>query len=127
MLNPVSLPKIVLVVGDDAGVRQVLKCYLESEGYAVLAVASAAAALEAVDNTRLLAVLLDMGLDGTDGLLVLEHVRTRRPRLPVIIVTGRHDEAEARRAFDLGAWDYVTKPVDLAYIKNVLLLQSEAA
>ena len=54
---------------------------------------------------------------------VLEQIKKHSPALPVIMVTGCHEEAEARRALELGAFDYITKPVDMNYLIRVLDLQ----
>ena len=124
MGDPAQVPKIVLVVDDDAAVLRMMKVQLEVEGYTVRDERTGAAALEAVKNSKLLAVLLDLHLEGEDGFEVLQRMKALKPLLPVIMVTGSHEETEARKAFDLGAWDYVTKPIDFAYLKNILLLQS---
>jgi len=119
-------PKIILVVDDDRAIVDLIKRQMEAEGYATLGVTTAAEALEAARTTRLIAVLLDLGLGEASGFDVLAKIKAEKPGLPVIMVTGSHDEKEARRAFELGAWDYVTKPVDFTYLKNILLLQSGA-
>ena len=125
MTKPAELPKVLLAIDDDVAILNLMKTQLEHEGYAVLSEETGEAALEAMKKTKLLAVLLDLHLaNNKDGLEVLRQIRAIRPTLPVIIVTGSHDENEARRAFELGAWDYVTKPIDFNYLKNILLLQS---
>ena len=124
MPDPTEVPKIVLIVDDDAAILKMMKARLEVDGYAVLAVSSGHAGLEAVKNSKLLAVLLDLHLVDVDGFEVLKQIKAVKPALPVIMVTGSHDEIEARKAFEIGAWDYVTKPIDFAYLKNILLLQT---
>ncbi len=124
MVIPVGQPKIVLVVDDDAAILKIIKKQLEVEGYAVLCESTGTAALEAVKNTQLLAVLLDLRLGDMDGFEVLKQIKAVKPTLSVIMITGCHEEEEARKAFQVGAWDYVTKPIDFVYLKNILLLQS---
>ena len=120
-------PKIILVVDDEQPIRQLIKTHLESEGYAVLTAKTAEDALETIKRTKLHAILLDLGLPDMDGLEVLWKVKIVQPSLYVIMVTGCHDESRGRRAIELGAWDYVTKPIDFRYLKNMLLpLLSEA-
>ena len=114
--------KTVLTVDDEPAVLRVIKLELQSEGYTVLLAADGQAAIEIIQKNKLLAVLLDLHLQGPDGFVVLSQIKKGYPDLPVIMVTGSHDEAEARRAFDLGAWDYVTKPIDFNYLKNILRL-----
>ena len=118
-----SLKKI-LIVDDDEAILRMMKRRLEQDGYVVATETSGPAAVAAAKNSKFLAVLLDLHMEGMDGFEILRRLREARPTLPVIMVTGSHDEEEARRTFDLGAWDYVTKPIDFNYLKNVLMLQS---
>lgn len=121
---PVSGPgKKILIVDDDANILQLIQHQMEAEGYATILEASGRTAVELSKNPQISAVLLDLGLADTDGFEVLAKIKALRPELPVIIVTGCHQESEGRRAFEMGAWDYVTKPIDFQYLKNVLLLQ----
>lgn len=124
MVNDKVLSKILLVVDDNPSVLKVIKEQLEQEGYAVITEKTGQGVEETVQYTKLMAVLLDLGLPDADGFDILQKIKTMKPSLPVIIVTGRHEESEARRAFELGAWDYVTKPIDFKYLKNLLSLQS---
>ena len=124
MSNAAELPKIILLVDDDLAILKMMKSMLEMDGYTVLAESSGARGFEVAKNTKLLAVLLDLHIGSEDGFEVLKRIKAMKPALPVIMVTGNHDEAEGRKAFELGAWDYVTKPIDFNYLKNILLLQS---
>jgi DNA-binding response OmpR family regulator len=117
--------KTVLIVDDDEAIRKLLKMQLEIEGYAVVVTSDKEGALKALAAGPLMAVLLDLHLTGSDGFQILPEIRRVKPDLPVIMVTGSHDEEEARKAFSLGAWDYVTKPIDFNYLKNILLMQSK--
>ena len=124
MADSDNSPKKLLLVDDDAAILRMMKLQLELDGYTVVTEDNGPAAIVAVKNTKFLAILLDLHMAGMDGFEVLRQIREAKPRLPVIMVTGSHDEEEARKAFDLGAWDYVTKPIDFNYLKNILLLQS---
>lgn len=119
------MPKIILLVDDEQTILDVIKSQLEYEGYAVLTEQTGEAAIEAVRNVKLTAVLLDLGLQGMNGFDVLEKIKQTKPSLPVIIVTGSHNEIEARKCFAIGALDYITKPIDFKYLKNVLFMQSQ--
>ena len=116
-------PKIVLVVDDEPGIQQLIKFELESGEYAVLTAGNGREAIETVTNSKIFAVLLDLGLPGMSGFDVLQEIKKIKPSLSVVIVTGLHDEAEARKAFELGAVDYVTKPIDFNYLNKILLSQ----
>ena len=124
MTDPSQPFKYVLIVDDDMAILTMMKAHLEIEGYTVLAESTGAAAIETAKSKKLLAVLLDLHLGDMDGLEVLKQIKAVKPMLPIIMVTGSHDETEARNAFACGAWDYVTKPIDFAYLKNILLLQT---
>ena len=115
-------PKI-LVVDDDGAVAKFLETALEFKGYAVAVVSSGQEALKWINREIFKIILLDLGLKDMSGMQVLEQIKKKNPALPVIMVTGCHEEAEARRALGLGALDYITKPVDMNYLIRVLDLQ----
>ena len=117
-----TFPKIVLIVEDDGAVAKVIKDYLVPEGYAVLSERTGEEAMEALTRIKDGVVLLDLGLPDVDGLELLWKIKIAKPSTHVIVVTGSHDEVKGRRAMELGAWDYVTKPIDFAYLKNILKL-----
>ena len=120
-----NTPKTLLVVDDDKAILQIMKTMLESDGFSVILCQNGREAIDALRRVKISAVLLDLHLlTPDDGFEVLSKIKSIEPEIPVIMVTGSHDEAEARRAFELGAWDYLTKPVDFAYLKNILLLQT---
>ena len=101
----------VLVVDDEPKIRDVLRAYLEADGFVVLEVGTGEEAVAAVtapdDRTAL--VLLDIGLPDVDGLEVLRRIRERRD-VPVILVTARAEELDTIVGLRVGADDYVTKP-----------------
>ena len=77
-------------------------------------------ALRAVREFRPTVVLLDVKMPDIGGETVLERLRTSTPSPAVIIVTGGTSYDEAKRLLARGAFDYVTKPVDLAYLRQVI-------
>jgi DNA-binding response OmpR family regulator len=103
----------VLIVEDDAGVRQGLERGLARAGFDTVAVAAAREAL-GVDDYDI--ALVDLGLPDGDGVDLCRQLRARHPGLPLIVVTGRHDELDVVDALDAGADDYVTKPFSLAVL-----------
>jgi two-component system response regulator AtoC len=102
---------VVLVVDDDAGVRQSFRIILEQE-YDVLEAADGVSTLEVLRAAPVDLVLLDVRLPGMDGLEVLERIRAIDERLDVILVTAVRTVKTAVAAMKLGALDYLTKPVD---------------
>jgi DNA-binding response OmpR family regulator len=106
-------PNTILVVDDELGVRDVLKRYLEREGYDVLLASSGPEALGLieVERERMLLVVLDVMLPGIDGLEILKHVRAQGDNaIPIIMLSARSEEFDRVAGLELGADDYVPKP-----------------
>ena len=102
----------ILVVDDDAGVRESLSALLTANGYRVeVASDGREGARRALATTPDL-VLTDLAMPGGDGFELIEALR-RRGATPVIVLSVRGDEVDKVRALDLGADDYVTKPFSL--------------
>jgi DNA-binding response OmpR family regulator len=99
----------VLVVDDEAMVREVVARYLEQDGHEVVAVADGETALAQLGNGGFDLVVLDLMLPAVDGLSVLRELR-RISDTPVIVLTARGEEGDRVLGFDLGADDYVVKP-----------------
>ena len=121
-----------LVVDDNADNRDMLKRRLTRKGHTVTAVDSGEAALDALDPSSanyqpVDMVLLDVMMPGMDGIETLQRIRQTYSQLqmPVIMVTAKDSNQDMLRAFDLGANDYITKPIDfdvaIARIQNQLL------
>ncbi len=105
---PVSAAR-VLVVEDDATVREVVVRYLEREGIVVDAVADGLVAMEHAESCWPDLVVLDLMLPGIDGLEVCRRLRAHAP-VPVIMLTARGDEDDRVMGLELGADDYIAKP-----------------
>lgn len=102
----------VLVAEDDPASRTATRLFLQRVGYHVGEAADGPATLREASLGRYDLVVLDLGLPGLDGEEVLARLR-RDSALPVIVLTGRSEEAERVRVLDLGADDYVVKPCSL--------------
>ncbi len=102
----------VLVAEDDAASRTATRLFLQRVGYQVGEAADGPGTLREASMGRYDLVVLDLGLPGLDGEEVLARLR-RDSALPVIVLTGRSEEAERVRVLDLGADDYVVKPCSL--------------
>jgi diguanylate cyclase (GGDEF)-like protein len=109
-------PATLLVVDDDPMNRDALSRRLTRTGYTVLTADSGPNALAAIRANRVDAVLLDVMMPGMSGLDTLRHLRESRSvaELPVIMVTAKDGSDDVVEALDLGANDYVTKPIDYA-------------
>lgn len=104
----------VLLAEDDAAIAEPLARALTREGYGCVVVSDGAAALEQAVDPRFELLVLDLGLPKMDGLEVCRELRTRRPDLPVLMLTARTDEVDFVVGLDAGADDYVGKPFRLA-------------
>jgi two-component system, OmpR family, response regulator len=121
-VTELPLPQ-VLVVDDDPAVRRLVEEYLTQNDLRVAAVASGAELLSAFRAQVIDLVLLDLRLRGEDGMQLLRQLRAES-QIPVIILTGRTEEADRIMGLELGADDYLTKPFSprelLARIRTVL-------
>src|SRR5688500_13230116 len=101
----------VLVVEDDASLRDVLRLHLSAEGWAVRTAPDGDIALTACAERRPDVVVLDVMLPGKTGLQVCELLRARfNPSPGVVMLTARDREVDVMMGFDAGADDYVIKP-----------------
>jgi DNA-binding response OmpR family regulator len=99
----------VLVVDDDPTVSDVVRRYLERDGFVVESTADGAATLAAAAARPPDLVVLDLGLPGLDGLEVCRQLRSHGP-VPIVMLTARGSETDRILGLELGADDYVTKP-----------------
>ncbi len=102
----------VLVVDDEADIRELVAGVLEDEGYAVRSAADSTSALDAIDDRRPSLVLLDVWLQGSklDGLQLLEQIKRRDASLPVLMISGHGNLDTAVAAIREGAVDFIEKP-----------------
>jgi CheY-like chemotaxis protein len=123
----------VLVVDDDPTNREFLVRRLQRRGYTITTAASGLEALQQIDTHTFDLVLLDIMMPGMDGLHVLKQVRQKvsMADLPIVIASARHQSDDVIRALQLGANDYITKPMDfevaVARIETHLSLKRLAA
>jgi CheY-like chemotaxis protein len=101
----------VLVVDDEPVVRQFITRCLEDRGYSVKQAGSASDALEIMMTKPASVVLCDIKMPGHDGLWLTAQVRTRWPQTAVVMTTALDDDDTVKRSRELGAVDYVTKPI----------------
>jgi two-component system copper resistance phosphate regulon response regulator CusR len=100
----------VLVVDDEPRILAFVARRLQADGFLVDTAADGAAALSAVARCRPDLIVLDLLLPRVDGLTVLKQLARTHPTLPVVIVSARSDLPTKLRGFELGAWDYLSKP-----------------
>ena len=110
----------VLIVDDEPNARELLAEFLMGKGYEVLTASNGEEALGKVKEDRPHLILLDICMPKMDGLEVLKQVREIDHEVGVIMVTAVHQEETGRQALKLGAFDYITKPLDLQYLERSL-------
>lgn len=117
----------ILVVDDETDVAALFRQHFRREvrqGLYVLHFAYAAEeALEKLDNgiePQLIVILSDINMPGMDGLALLREIKRRRPELTVMMVTAYGDDERRRRADEYGAAEFISKPVDFAFLKQQL-------
>lgn len=101
---------LVLVVEDEKAISDLLRLYLQREGYSVHAEFDGPGGLTAARTKHPAAVILDVGLPGMDGTEVCRTLRAENDWVPIIFCTARDDEVDRVLGLELGADDYVTKP-----------------
>ena len=117
----------ILVVDDEPDIADLFRQRFRRETrqgtYVLHFAASGEEALERLDGEikpHLIVILSDINMPGMDGLELLRTVKTRRPELPVMMVTAYGDDERRRRAAEFGAMEFVTKPVDFDLLKTQL-------
>lgn len=107
----------VLIVEDDASLRLAMTKVLRAAGYEVTVAKTGDEGLEAALADPPDLVLLDVMLPGKNGFEVLAELRRHDPQLPIVMITAKGEEADKVRGFDLGADEYVVKPVGIAELE----------
>jgi DNA-binding response OmpR family regulator len=112
------------VVEDEQSIADLVSLYLRRDGFGVHVEPDGPAALAAVRRLRPVAVVLDIGLPGMDGIQVCRELRAADDWTPVLFVTARDDEVDRILGLEMGADDYVTKPFSprelVARVRTVL-------
>jgi len=101
--------RTVLVIEDELSIGDLVRTYLERDGFTVVWLRSGEEALLELASQKIDLVLLDIGLPGIDGFEVCRRVRARS-QVPILMLTARDEESDRIAGFELGADDYVSKP-----------------
>jgi len=112
--------KPILVVEDETIMRESLRDWLTDDGYRVETAKAGEEALEAIAEQDFGIVILDLKLPGKDGIEVLREAKERRPQLKGIIITAYPSIETAVEATKIGAIDYLTKPVSLDALEELI-------
>lgn len=113
--------KKVLVIDDELTFGEIVKDYLDEMGFQTLIATNAKTGLKLVQKERPDLILLDVLMPEIGGLECLRRIKMMSPDTIVVVISGLQDEQIARQAIRRGAFDYVTKPFDLAYLQENLI------
>ncbi len=116
--DPKDIP--ILLVDDEAPLREALGRYLRKVGFPVTTVDSGPAALEHLQSNDTLVMLLDIRMPGMTGVEVVPRALEVRPNLAILMVTAVADAASATRCLQGGALDYLTKPLELTELLSAI-------
>jgi two-component system nitrogen regulation response regulator NtrX len=121
------MPLDILVVDDEKDIRDLVSGVLEDEGYTCRSAADSDQTLAKIDERRPSLVLLDVWLKGSrmDGLELLDEIKTRDPKLPVIIFSGHGNIDTAVSAVGRGAVDFIEKPFEAARLLHLVSRATE--
>jgi len=117
------MPKEILIVDDDKNICEVIKLYLQKEGYKVTLAYDGQAGIEAFERSTPSLVVLDIMMPRKDGWEVLKEIR-KSSAVPVIMLTAKGETIDKVLGLELGADDYIVKPFDpkefIARVKAVM-------
>jgi len=112
----------VLVVDDEQSIRELLSRWLTSLGYGVRVAEDGRSALESMFANPSDILVVDLWIPNMDGFKLMERVRVKWPRTAVIVASGTSDPTAIRKAQNLGAVDYITKPFGQQALQQALEL-----
>ena len=112
--------KTILIVDDEKDFCTILSDSLSQDKYRVVTAFNGKTGLELAKKERPDLMLLDIKMPGMDGIEVLRKIKKMKKEIVVIMFTGYGTLETAREAMKLGAYDYVTKPVDLFLLKSLV-------
>ena len=108
----------VLVVDDEKEICLMLKDFLSDEGYDVSYACSAEEAMTQIRASRPALVLLDVKMPGKNGIEFLKEIKAFDPKVVVVMITALKDIDTFKQCREAGASDYITKPIDLNYLRE---------
>lgn len=115
-------PKVVLVIEDDETMRTALQRILESDGYIAKLAADATELNKVLDDHPVDLILMDVGLPWINGFELGAMLKEHRDlkRIPLVFVSGKASDEDMRKAFEIGADDYIKKPFDIEKLKRTI-------
>jgi two-component system aerobic respiration control protein ArcA len=115
-------PKVILVIEDDETMRLAMKRILESEGYVTKLAADGTELSMVLDDYPVDLILMDVGLPWINGFELAQLLKDHRDlkKIPLVFVSGKSSDEDIKKAFELGADDYIKKPFDVEKLKKTV-------
>lgn len=115
-------PKVILVIEDDETMRLAMKRILESEGYVTKLAADGTELSMVLDDYPVDLILMDVGLPWINGFELAQLLKDHRDlkKIPLVFVSGKSSEEDIKKAFEIGADDYIKKPFDVEKLKKTV-------
>lgn len=110
----------ILIIDDDTSQLELLRIFLSRKGYIVHCASTAKEGLEAGGRLKPNLVILDIRLPDMDGIEVLQHFKKKNKSVNIIMITAYHDMETTVKAMRFGAYDYITKPIDVEELQNAV-------
>ena len=101
----------VLIIDDEVSIRESLSIFLEDEGFEVITAGNGYIGVENFKNNQPDIVILDLRMPEMSGMEVIPKIREINDLIPIIIISGNNEISDAVEALRIGAWDYITKPI----------------
>ena len=124
------MAKTLLIIEDDSNIRELLRLYLEQEGYVIESACDGAEGLRAFKRIHPDLVLLDVMMPNMDGWQVCKEIR-EYSKVPIIMLTAKSDERDELQGFELGVDEYISKPFSpkilVARVEAILRRTSQAS
>jgi two-component system response regulator (stage 0 sporulation protein F) len=112
--------KKILVVDDEADIRNFVCSFFKERGYAVLSASGGEEALPMVEAEKPDLILLDIKMKGMDGIAALKHIRDIDKKVKILMVTALEDQDRMDEACRLGASEYINKPLVLEHLEHAV-------
>jgi diguanylate cyclase (GGDEF)-like protein len=110
---------IVVLADDDPSIRLMVRHVLESEEFDIVEASDGLEAIKAVEKYHPALILLDAVMPGIDGFTTCQQIKEKgHTDIPVMMITGLDDDASVERAYEVGAIDFITKPIKWAVLKH---------
>jgi two-component system response regulator (stage 0 sporulation protein F) len=110
----------ILVVDDEHDICDFVQAFFKERGFQVFTASNGDEAISITKKEKPELVLLDIKMKGMDGLAVLKHIKEADRSIKVIMVTALEDQDKMHEAYKLGAIDYITKPLILDYLEEIV-------